>query len=74
MKIHNAEQYRQALARYNELTASGATVKDSRELADLEAEIHAFDLEPDEPASSPGHPAAEPYGSAGETRKTPLAR
>jgi len=66
MQISSPEQYRKVLERYNALVSAEETSESSTELAELESALHAYDLPPDQPASSPGRPTPDPYDQAEE--------
>ncbi|TVR96255.1 MAG: hypothetical protein EA406_12180 [Rhodospirillales bacterium] len=62
MRINNNDEYRDALARADDLRGTGATVKSNQELADLMAAIEAYEARPDRPDVASGRPTPDPYG------------
>lgn len=61
-EITNDEEYRRAMDRINALRASGQTVANNGELADLTAAVEAYEATPTEPDESMGKPTPDPYG------------
>jgi antitoxin component HigA of HigAB toxin-antitoxin module len=61
-EITNDEEYRRAVDRINALRASGQTVTNNGELADLTAAVEAYETDPSKPDESMGKPTPDPYG------------
>jgi antitoxin component HigA of HigAB toxin-antitoxin module len=60
-QITNDEEYRRAVNRVDELRASGQTVANNGELADLTAALEAYEVDPTQPGESIGKPTPDPY-------------
>ena len=60
-RISNNEEYKRAVDRVGELRASGQTVANNVELADLTAALGAYVIDPTKPGESVGKPTADPY-------------
>ena len=60
-QITNDEEYKQAVDRVDELRASGQTVANNGELADLTAALEAYEIDPTKPDESVGKPTPDPY-------------
>ena len=60
-RISNNEEYKRAVDRVDELRASGQTVANNVELADLTAALEAYEIDPTKPGESVGKPTADPY-------------
>jgi hypothetical protein len=59
--ITNDEEYKRAVNRVDELRASGQTVANNGELADLTAALEAYEIDPTKPDESTGKPTPDPY-------------
>ncbi len=62
-RITNDEEYKRIVNRVDELRASGQTVANNGELAELTAALEAYEIDPTQPGESIGKPTPDPYGS-----------
>jgi antitoxin component HigA of HigAB toxin-antitoxin module len=60
-EITNDEEYRRAVDRIDSLRASGQTVANNGELADLTAAVEAYESDPTKPDEAMGKPTPDPY-------------
>lgn len=60
-RITDDEEYKQVVNRVDELRASGQTVANNGELADLTAALEAYEIDPTQPSESVGKPTPDPY-------------
>lgn len=61
IRITNDEEYKQAVDRVDALRASGQTVANNGELADLTAALEAYEIDPNKPGEALGKPTPDPY-------------
>ncbi|MFO1127071.1 MAG: hypothetical protein U1E66_01325 [Rhodospirillales bacterium] len=61
MRINDRHEYAEAIERANRLRGQGHSAEASPELAELDAAIHAYEQLPDQPGTTPGKPAPDPY-------------
>lgn len=59
--ITNDEEYKRAVDRVDALRASGQTVANNGELADLTAALQAYEIDPNKPDEAVGRPIPDPY-------------
>jgi hypothetical protein len=64
MKISSRAEYAEAIEQANRLRGQGQSAETSEALAELDAAIHAYEQQPDQPGRTPGRPTADPYGKA----------
>lgn len=62
IQITDADEYRKAIERIEALRASGQTVANSGELAELQAAVEAYGSTTDGPDTAKGKPTPDPYG------------
>ena len=63
MRLTSPGEYAEAIDRANRLRAQGQSADASAELAALDAAIHAYEQQPDQPGRTPGKPTPDPYGT-----------
>lgn len=62
IEITSQDQYQRAKDRLEELRASGQTVANNGEMAELQAAVEAYGAKPGEPDVAKGKPTPDPYG------------